>query len=193
MWVYQFFQKSSDPNDRRTKKLAYHWHGPYRVLRRLGPNTYLIDIPTHPAKEVPINVDRLKKFRGYWSRPYNEDVPSAPSDSAATELRPDDLPNDSYVRRVRFADDDMAYTSVASPLVRIKDKRRQPGKREIEYLAEHADGREHWTPASKLSGYSSFITEFEDQERSESGLPPLRRSPRYIEADREATESPFQY
>ncbi|KAH9123084.1 hypothetical protein AeMF1_005847 [Aphanomyces euteiches] len=48
VWVYKYFSKSNNPDDKRTPKLATHWHGPYRIDRKMGPNTYIIDIPTHP-------------------------------------------------------------------------------------------------------------------------------------------------
>jgi hypothetical protein len=64
VWIYQYFQKRRDLADKRIKKLACHWHGPYRILRQLGPNTYIVSMPNHPKQEAPINVDRMKKFNG---------------------------------------------------------------------------------------------------------------------------------
>ncbi|KAH9138037.1 hypothetical protein AeRB84_017519 [Aphanomyces euteiches] len=93
VWVYKYFSKSNDPDDKRTPKLATHWHGPYRIDRKMGPNTYKIGIPTHPDKIVTVNVDRLKPFKGYYSRPFNEEVPavkiinSAPNTSSWTLVK----------------------------------------------------------------------------------------------------------
>ncbi|KAH9085199.1 hypothetical protein LEN26_020572, partial [Aphanomyces euteiches] len=82
VWLYKYFFKSN-------------WHGPYRVHRRLGPNTYQIEVPTHPDKLVTVNVDRLKPFRGYYSRPYNDDAPQG--DDEQDDLTLDCLPNSSFV------------------------------------------------------------------------------------------------
>ncbi|KAF0706282.1 hypothetical protein AaE_014191 [Aphanomyces astaci] len=77
VWVYKYFAKSTRQDDHRTTKLATHWHGPFRVERKLGPNTYKIDIPSHPDKMVTVNVDRLKPFRGYYSQPFDDEIPEA--------------------------------------------------------------------------------------------------------------------
>ncbi|KAH9109248.1 hypothetical protein AeMF1_015659, partial [Aphanomyces euteiches] len=132
VWLYKYFSKSNDPSDPRTRKLATHWHGPYRVHRRLGPNTYQIEVPTHPDKLATVSVDRLKPFRGYYSRPYNDDVPQG--DDEQDELTLDCLPNSSFVDLVSFPDDDVAYTNSRSPIYRIVDKKREPGTRETDYL-----------------------------------------------------------
>ncbi|KAF0730073.1 hypothetical protein AaE_009327, partial [Aphanomyces astaci] len=50
VWVYKYFAKSTRPDDHRTTKLATHWHTSFRVERKMGPNTYKIDIPSHPDK-----------------------------------------------------------------------------------------------------------------------------------------------
>ncbi|KAH9152212.1 hypothetical protein AeRB84_005319, partial [Aphanomyces euteiches] len=181
VWLYKYFSKSTDPSDPRTRKLATHWHGPYRVHRRLGPNTYQIEVPTHPDKVVTVNVDRLKPFRGYYSRPYNDDVPQG--DGEKDDLTLDCLPNSSFVDLVSFPDDDVAYTNSGSPIYRIVDKRREPGTRETDYLVEHVDGSKYLTPLSKLSEYRSYVDDYESQLRMDRGLPPLRRSPRFQDLD----------
>ncbi|CAK4901679.1 unnamed protein product [Aphanomyces euteiches] len=145
VWVYQHFRKSGDPDDRRIKKLAYSWHGPYRIHKRQGDNTYQIYLPSHPDRIVPINVDRLKKFHGYWSRPFEEDVPprlvlegSNPdtgllpgtddeirpaTDPLDAQLEMNLLPPSSFVERITYTDGDLAYTNIDSPIVQILDKR----------------------------------------------------------------------
>jgi len=45
VWVYQFFRKSRQADDRRTRKLAFSWHGPYRVVGSVGENAYRVVIP----------------------------------------------------------------------------------------------------------------------------------------------------
>ncbi|KAH9112967.1 hypothetical protein LEN26_013206 [Aphanomyces euteiches] len=183
VWLYKYFSKSNDPSDTRSRKLATHWHGPYRVHRRLGPNTYQTEVPTHPDKLVTVNLDRLKPFRGYYSRPYNDDVPQ--SDDEQDDLTLDCLPNSSFVDLVSFPDDDIAYTNSGSPIYRIVDKRREPGSRETDYLVEHVDGSKYWNPLSKLSEYRSYVDDYESQLRMDRGLPPLRRSPRFRDLDLE--------
>ncbi|ETV63669.1 hypothetical protein H257_19399 [Aphanomyces astaci] len=192
VWVYQYFHKTTHPDDIRVRKFAYHWHGPYRIHCRQGENTYRIYLPTHPDRVVPINVDRLKAFRGYWTRPFNDEVPEGYQETdgsweeACDVLLGDDLlPDSSFIDRLEFADGDVAYTNTPTPIVKVLDKRRTaPG--EPEYLVRHADGETHWTPRSRLTDYESFISEYENLERSHQGLPTLRRSPRLAELDVEA-------
>lgn len=191
VWVYQYFQKSARPDDTRIKKLAYHWHGPYRIHEKQGPNTYRIHIPTHPDRIVPINVDRLKAFRGYWTRPYDDEVPAEPEplgpEGDDTALEPDMLPNSSFLNRVEFLDGDVAYTNTTSALDRIEDRRKERGK-EVEYLVRHADQLTYWTPRSRLKDYESYISEYENTRREEEGFPALRRSPRLVDLDVRAAE-----
>ncbi|KAH9087395.1 hypothetical protein Ae201684P_000806 [Aphanomyces euteiches] len=129
--------------------------------------TYKIDIPTHPDKIVTVNVDRLKPFKGYYSRPFNEEVPE--DDSPLVDLTIDCLPRSSFIDRVDYSDGDVAYSSVDSPIHKICDKRRLPNLREPEYLVEHVDGYKYWTQASELSEYRSYIDNFENSLRMEKG------------------------
>ncbi|KAH9096381.1 hypothetical protein LEN26_017527 [Aphanomyces euteiches] len=210
VWVYQHFRKSSDPDDHRIKKLAYSWHGPYRIYKKQGDNTYRIYLPSHPDRIVPINVDRLKKSQGYWSRPYDDEIPprlilegsnpiedTNPNlddvvlpdlDPMDAQLDSDMLPPSSFKDRITYSDGDLAYTNSSSPISEIIGKRRKPGK-EIEYLVKHADDNLYWTPRSRLGSYESFVEEYENQVRSEQGLPPLRRSGRLRSMDVEPHES----
>ncbi|KAK1947079.1 hypothetical protein P3T76_001089 [Phytophthora citrophthora] len=57
---------TSEPRrgERTTKKLAFSWHGPYRIVSAVGENTYRVAIPSHPNRVVSINVNRLKRFQG---------------------------------------------------------------------------------------------------------------------------------
>ncbi|RLN89794.1 hypothetical protein DYB28_008870, partial [Aphanomyces astaci] len=149
---------------------------------------------------------RLKRFQGYWSRPYDDEIPlrllhNSPDGEWAPEhdegdaddelLSQELLPASSFVDRVLFPDGDLAYTNVESAVSKILNKRKQTDG-EPEYLVLHADGNEYWTPRSRLVEYTSFITEYENSERVNKGLPPLRRSPRLAELDTEPTEV-FQF
>ncbi|KAF0738526.1 hypothetical protein Ae201684P_019574 [Aphanomyces euteiches] len=208
VWVYQYFRKSRHEDDLRISKLAYHWHGPYRTLTKQGSNTYRVYLPSQPDRDFRVNVDRLKLFQGYWSRPYDDDIPDrllptsrdeddaiSPGEPAGTSterqtepdstdltLTIDRLPTSSFTNRVTFNDNDVAYTNTESPIKIITDKRWIAGK-EIEYHVTHADDTQHWTPRSRLQDYQSFIQEFEDTHRNSQGLPPLRRSARLAELD----------
>ncbi|ETW05300.1 hypothetical protein H310_04253, partial [Aphanomyces invadans] len=165
VWVYQHFHKSTNPEDVRIKKLAYHWHGPYRIHSRQGDNTYRIYLPTHPDRVVPINVDRLKAFKGHWTRPFNEEIPVGQDDSQKRSSETDDtiltddlLPSDSFVSRVEFQDGDVALTNSSSLVSRVLDKR-QGVASEKDYLVEYADGSQPWVRRSRLADYGSFITD----------------------------------
>ncbi|KAH9152148.1 hypothetical protein LEN26_003745 [Aphanomyces euteiches] len=153
----------------------------------MGPNTYKIAIPTHPDKVVTVNVDRLKPFRGYYSRPYNEETPE--DESPLEELTLDCLPRSSFIDRVDFGDGDVAYTLVDSPIHKIVDKRRLPNSREPDYLVQHVDCYQYWMKASKLADYRTYIDVFENEQRIEKGLPPLQRSRRFSEMDVEPQPS----
>ncbi|RHZ30523.1 hypothetical protein DYB26_010229, partial [Aphanomyces astaci] len=128
-------------------------------------------------------------FRGYWTRPFNDEVPEGYQETdgsweeACDVLLDDDLlPDSSFIDRLEFADGDVAYTNTPTPIVKVLDKRRT-APREPEYLVRHADGETHWTPRSRLIDYESFISEYENLVRSHQGLPTLHRSPRLAELD----------
>ncbi|KAG3089473.1 hypothetical protein PI125_g17984 [Phytophthora idaei] len=65
VWVYQFFRARL--GERKTMKLTFSWHSPYRIVGQVGENAYRVTIPSHPNKIVTVNVSRLKRFRGRWS------------------------------------------------------------------------------------------------------------------------------
>jgi hypothetical protein len=149
VWVYQVFRAKR--GEKRTKKLAFSWHGPYRVIGQVGGNAYRIDIPHHPDKVVTVNVNRLKRFKGRWSRPYAGDVPEAvertapdsedasPEEENASELEEGgpleeaDLPDSSFVERITIGGEEAAFTNVSSPVIDIVAKRVE--KRQVQYLA----------------------------------------------------------
>ncbi|KAH9102196.1 hypothetical protein AeMF1_021191 [Aphanomyces euteiches] len=123
VWVYQHFRKTNDPDDKRIKS-------------KQGDNTYRIYLPSHPDRIVLINVDRLKKFQGHWSRPNDDEIPSRlandendPSRSesdpelADAQLDSNLLPPASFVDRIQYSDGDVAYANTDSPLTEILNKR----------------------------------------------------------------------
>ncbi|KAJ8546682.1 hypothetical protein ON010_g11553 [Phytophthora cinnamomi] len=75
VWVYQYF-RARRRRKKKDKKLVFSWHGAYRVVGTVGENAYRVPIPTHPNRVITINVNRLKRFKGRWSRPYPSDTPS---------------------------------------------------------------------------------------------------------------------
>ncbi|OWY90874.1 hypothetical protein PHMEG_00040798 [Phytophthora megakarya] len=194
VWVFQHFRAKR--GEKKTKKLAFSWHGPYRVLGQVGENAYRIAIPRHPDKVVTVNVNRLKKFKGRWSRPYSDQVPVAPgneesegrgvSDAPPVEdgdpLSEVDLPADSYVERVAIGSDETAFTGISSPILDIVAKRVE--SRLIKYLALTPTYETFWLSRSVLSPeYDALILVFENAERKKKSLPELRRSERLEDAN----------
>ncbi|KAE9023084.1 hypothetical protein PF011_g4165 [Phytophthora fragariae] len=189
VWVYQLFRKKR--GESRTKKLAFVWHGPYRVVGKVSENAYRIDIPTHPDKTVTVNVNRLKKFRGQWTRPFMDEVPEGiVEDGEGVEdgpLEEADLPASSFTERVTIGRGDTALTGVTSPLLEIVAKR--VVNRAVEYLALTANYESHWVPrAEVMPEYGDLVKNFEQAERKKRCLPELRRSSRLEEANAEVED-----
>ncbi|GMF37216.1 unnamed protein product [Phytophthora fragariaefolia] len=107
--------------------LAFAWHGAYRVVGKLGDNTYKVAIPNHPNRVVSVNVNRLKKFAGRWSRPFPTEIPpgveSSPETDDAGPLSMDDLPTSSFVERLTIEGEETAFSGVSNPIVDILAKR----------------------------------------------------------------------
>ncbi|GMF32083.1 unnamed protein product [Phytophthora fragariaefolia] len=183
-WVYQFFRAKR--GEKRTKKLAFSWHGPYRVVIKVGENAYRIEIPSHPDKVVTINVNRLKKFRGRWTRPYMNEVPTGVvEDGEEVEDGPldeTDLPASSFTERLTVGRDDVAIAGTDAPLLDVVAKR--VVNRAAEYLALTANYETFWLPRSGLiPAYSELVNAFQRSERMKRGVPVLRRSARLADAN----------
>ncbi|OWZ16729.1 LOW QUALITY PROTEIN: hypothetical protein PHMEG_0009424 [Phytophthora megakarya] len=142
-------------------------------------------IPRHPDKVVTLIVNRLKKFKGCWSRPYSDEVAVAPENEVGESrgvsgappvedgdpLSEEDLPADSYVEHVAIGN---CIYGVSSPILDIVAKHVE--NRLFEYLA--------LTPTSVLSPeYDTLIMAFENAERKKKRLPELRRSERPEDAN----------
>ncbi|KAE9347247.1 hypothetical protein PR003_g7026 [Phytophthora rubi] len=184
VWVYQYFRARR--GERETKKLAFSWHGPYRVVSKLGDNTYKIAIPNHPDRVVTVNVNRLKRFAGRWSRPFPTEV------SVGVETRPDaddagplsveDLPTTSVVERLTLGGEETAFSGVSCPIVDILAKRVKG--RQKQYLVLTASYETLWRPASSLlPEFTILVNAFEDELGKERGWPEPRRSARLAEAN----------
>ncbi|KAG2873569.1 hypothetical protein PC114_g25782 [Phytophthora cactorum] len=124
VWVYQFFRARL--GERKTKKLAFSWHGPYRIVGQVGENAYRVTIPSHPNKIVTVNVNRLKRFRGRWSRPFTDEIPEGAEENASEDgtgpLQEEDLPSTSFVERLSVGGEETAFSGVSSPIVDIVAK-----------------------------------------------------------------------
>ncbi|GMF49356.1 unnamed protein product [Phytophthora fragariaefolia] len=127
VWVYHYFRARRDT--KKPEKLAFSWHGPYRVVVRLGENTYKIAIPNHPDRVVSINVNRLKKFAERWSRPFPNEIPlgverRAEADDAGP-LTEGDLPSTSFVERLTLGGEETGFSGVSNSIVEVLAKRIQ--------------------------------------------------------------------
>ncbi|KAG3081999.1 hypothetical protein PI125_g20045 [Phytophthora idaei] len=110
VWVYQFFRARL--GERRTGKLAFSWHGPYRIVGQVGENAYRVTIPSHPNKIVTVNVNRLKRFRGRWSRAFADEIPGGAEENASEDgtgpLQEEDPPSTSFVERLSVGGEETA-------------------------------------------------------------------------------------
>ncbi|KAE9003294.1 hypothetical protein PR001_g18013 [Phytophthora rubi] len=183
VWVYQAFRARR--GESLSKKLAFSWHGPYRVVCKVGDNAYRVDIPTHPSKTVTVNVNRLKKYRGKWTRPFMDKVPAGVEEAEGGSdgpLEEDDLPSSSFAERITIGADDTAVTGTDAPLLSMVTKRVTEG--EVEYLALTSSYETFWLPRETLlPEYSPLVDAFERAEQMKRGLPELRRSVRLADAN----------
>ncbi|ETI46435.1 hypothetical protein F442_09110 [Phytophthora nicotianae P10297] len=184
VWVYQYFRALR--GERRIKKLAFAWHGPYRKVRTVGENAYRIAIPSYPNKVVTVNVNRFKKFNGRWSRPFPSNVSDGiemkPKDDDEGHLLEEDLPSPSYVERLSIGGEETAITGGDYHVVDILARRRKD--REVQYPVLLATYETLWRSKSTLlSTYGPMIQVFEDARRKEDGLSELCRSARLTVAN----------
>jgi hypothetical protein len=174
----------------RTKKLAFVWHGPYRISGKVGENAYRIEIPSHPDNIVTVNVNRMKKFKFRWTRPYADEVPEGMGDDDEFEdgpLREADLPPSSFVERRTVGKEDTVLAGTTAPLLEVVVKRRV--NRVVEYLTLATNYETFWLPRSVLwPEYRGLIMEYGAAERRKQGLPTLRQSACLIEVSAEVDE-----
>ncbi|KAG3064507.1 hypothetical protein PI124_g23353 [Phytophthora idaei] len=190
VWVYQHFR--ARVGERKTKKLAFSWHGPYRIVGQVGENAYKVAIPSHPNKVVTINVNRLKRFRGRWSRPYADEVPEGVEQDASEDgtglLEEEDLPPTSFVERLSIGGEDTVFSGVNSPIVDIVAKRIEA--RELQYLVLTATYETFWLSRAVLAPeFGTMIRAFGDAGRKKRGLPELRRNARLVEANADVDDA----
>ncbi|OWZ17088.1 LOW QUALITY PROTEIN: hypothetical protein PHMEG_0009022 [Phytophthora megakarya] len=181
VWVYQFFRAGRGEN--RTKKLAFSWHGPYHIIGKVRENAYSVAIPSHFNKEVTVNVNRLKKFRGRWTRPFADEVPVDTEDEEVGEgpLEETDLPPSSFTERLTVAQEDTVIAGINTPLLEIVAKR--VVNRSVEYLVLTAN-----YGSLVPNSCRPMLTVFKQVERNKNGLIELRRSSRLADANDEVDE-----
>ncbi|GMF45018.1 unnamed protein product [Phytophthora fragariaefolia] len=184
VWVVQAFRARR--GEVRTKKLTHSWHGPYRVVAKVNENAYRIDIPTHPSKTVTVNVNRMKKYWGRWTRPYIDEVPAnLDSEVGGTEVEPlveADLPPSRFAERLTLGGEDTIITRVDGPLVELVAKRKMDCG--VEYLALTSTYETFWLPrVALIPEYAELVAAFEQAERKKKGLPELRRSARLADTN----------
>ncbi|OWZ17218.1 LOW QUALITY PROTEIN: hypothetical protein PHMEG_0008869 [Phytophthora megakarya] len=171
--------------ERKTKKVAFSWHGPYRVLGQVGENAYRIAIPHHPDKVVTVNVNRLNSSKGVGAdlpvtTENNEGegrgVSGAPRVEDGDQLSEEDLPAYSYVERVAIGSDETTFTGVSSLTLYIVAKRVDNSL--IEYLTLTPTYETFWLSRNVLSPeYDALIT------ARKKNLPELRRSEQLVDAN----------
>ncbi|GMF53511.1 unnamed protein product [Phytophthora fragariaefolia] len=78
-------------------------------------------------REVTINVNRLKKYRGRWTRPFMDEVPGGVVNDGETmedgPLEEADLPNSSFAERLSVGRGDSTLIEVDAPLLEVVVKR----------------------------------------------------------------------
>ncbi|KAG2809623.1 hypothetical protein PC112_g16425 [Phytophthora cactorum] len=190
VWVYQFFRARL--GERKTKKLAFSWHGPYLIVGQVGENAYMVTIPSHPNKIVTVNVNRLKRFRGRWSRPFADEIPEGAEENASEDgtgpLQEKDLPPTSFVERLSVGGEETAFLGVSSPIVDIVAKWIEA--RELQYLVLTATYETFWLSRAALAPeFGTLIRAFEDADRKQRGLPELRRNARLVEANADVDDA----
>ncbi|OWY97860.1 hypothetical protein PHMEG_00031504 [Phytophthora megakarya] len=189
VWVYQYFRARR--GERKTKKLAFSWHGPYRVVGPVGENAYRMAIPSHPDRVVTVNVNRIKRYQGRMSRPFPQEVPDGVEHQVGVDddgpLTEGDLPPTSFVERIIIDDEETAFTGVSNSIVDILVKRKVNG--DEQYLVLTASYEVCWRRTSTLlPDYKALIDVFEDEERRALNWPELRRSARLVDANAAADE-----
>ena len=96
MWVYT-------PKSRRglSKKLLHNWHGPYRIVEKLGPVHYRLRTTNNKPVTTTVHATRMKLYIDPESWPIN---PPFEGELPDGDLDPSDIPKDSLVASGRDPD-----------------------------------------------------------------------------------------
>ncbi|OWY95269.1 hypothetical protein PHMEG_00034769 [Phytophthora megakarya] len=164
--------------ERKTKKLDFSWHGPYRVVGPVGENAYRVAIPSHPDRVVTVKVNRMKKYRDRMSRSFPHETPEGVVLHVGVEddgpLAEGDLPSTSFVERIVIGDEETVFTGDSNSVLNGVEQ----------YLDLTASYEVCWRPtATLLPTYKVLTDEFEDEERRANHWPELRRSARLLDAN----------
>lgn len=93
-------------------------------------------------------MNRLKRFRGKWSRPYADEIPEGvgvgATDDGVGPLEEEDLPSTSFAERISIGGEETAITGVSSPIVDIVAKKVE--SRQVQYMALTATYEAIWLP-----------------------------------------------
>ncbi|KAG3021194.1 hypothetical protein PC120_g8818 [Phytophthora cactorum] len=178
-------EKRLDKQGTQDEELGVLLASSYRIVGQVGENAYRVTIPSHPNKIVTVNVNRLKRFRGRWSRPFADEIPESAEENASEDgtgpLQEEDLPSTSFVERLSVGGEETAFSGVSSPIVDIVAKR--INARELQYLVLTATYETFWLSRPALAPeLGTLIRAFEDADRKKRGLPELHRNARLLES-----------
>ena len=89
VWIFSPFSKKG-----LTRKLAYQFHGPYRIIERLSDVHFKVKLPSNRRICSTIHANRMKPFYNPNDRPIG--IPEDDDDVEEPYLEGDDLPPDSF-------------------------------------------------------------------------------------------------
>ncbi|KAE9256701.1 hypothetical protein PF002_g1721 [Phytophthora fragariae] len=140
----------------------------------------------HPDRVVSVNVNRLNKFAGRWSRPFPNEVPAGverqPDADDAGPLNVDDLPTTSFVERLTLGGEETVFSGVTNPIVEVLAKR--VNGRQEQYSMLTASYETCWRPTSSLlPDYAPLVKTYEDERWTAGEWPELRQSARLVDAN----------
>ena len=190
VWLYCYFRKN-DKEDSRVAKLAYKWHGPFRIVKKISDNVYQIEV--NDNKLILVNVNRLKKYSGFWSRP-DDDIEDHDIDEGDHDIL-DVLPEDSFVNGRQHFDGDEVLINTEEVVKSVVDKRieRKNKKKIVKYLVLLKNGLYVWKTKDALPELANHVDEYENEQRKLKEEAPLRRSRRVANLDYEVGESQVYY
>ena len=154
VWLYCYFRRANE-DDERISKLAYKWHGPFRIISKISNNVYELDLSNGTrSSKILVNVNRLKKYQGFWSRP-EEDIDPDPHtfpNLSTDEALYYQLPRESFVSNTtRIGNDDV----IINVIDKIVDKRTNKvnGRKTIQYFVLLKNGKYLWRSLDQLGSF----------------------------------------
>jgi hypothetical protein len=161
-----------------TKKLTLRWHGPYKIIRKIGPVTYHVSpVGTRKAISKAVHVSRMKPYLDPAERESyfdNEDLQwddaMEPISEFISEAISSDVPNTSISSSSNVQSSAEFTSKVYDPYVDVEqliDKRttRNRSRKSItEYLVKYKDGVKKWVPRTHV--LRKQITDFNNSRTS---------------------------